>query len=89
MIRIDITEHAYDRMKQRLGWGRKTADRMAEIAYVEGVKHGETNGKLYRYISAHELSYMKKGNCFKMYGETVYCFVNHKDCETGEAIVSK
>lgn len=84
MVRIDITKHAYDRMKQRLGWNKKAAKRMAGVAYAEGIKHGETNGKLHSYISSRALTYMKKGNCIKIYGEAVYCFVNRKDDETGE-----
>ena len=88
MVRIDITEHAYDRMKQRLGWSRKAADRMAGVAYEEGIKHGETNGKLYRYITAQALAYMRKGNCIKIYGEAVYCFVNRKDDETEETVAT-
>lgn len=78
MIRIDITKHAYCRMKQRLGWGKKTAQRMAEVAYMRGVGHGETNGHLHKYISSQLLGYMKKGHCIKIYGETVFCFVKEK-----------
>ena len=86
MVRIDITEHAYDRMKQRLGWNRKAANRMAGVAYAEGINHGETNGKLYRYISAQTSSYMRKGKCIKIYGEAFFCFVKHKDEETGGTV---
>ena len=84
MVRIEITKHAYDRMKERLGLNKKAATRMAEIAYSDGIKHGDTNGQLYRYISSQAYAYMKKGYCLKIYGEAVYCFVNGKDEETGE-----
>ena len=57
---------------------------MAEIAYAEGIKHGDTNGRLYKYIAAQAYAYMKKGYCLKIYGEAVYCFVNGKDEETDE-----
>ena len=82
MVRIDITKHAYDRMKERLGLSKKAANRMAEIAYAEGIKHGDTNGRLYKYISSQAYAYMKKGYCLKIYGEAVYCFINGKDEET-------
>ncbi len=88
MVRIDITKHAYDRMKERLGLSKKAANRMAEVAYAEGIRHGETNGRLYRYISAQAYPYMKKGYCLKIYGEAVYCFINGKDEEAEETITS-
>lgn len=84
MVRIEITKHAYDRMKERLGLNKKAATRMAEIAYSDGIKHGDTSGQLYRYISAQAYAYMKKGYCLKIYGEAVYCFINRKDEETDE-----
>ena len=52
MIRINITKHAYDRMKERLGFSKKAAARMADVAYLEGISHRETNGRLNKYISS-------------------------------------
>lgn len=37
---IRITDHAYDRMKERLGWNRKAGERMAQKAFEQGVTHG-------------------------------------------------
>ena len=88
MFRIDITRHAYDRMKERLGLNKKAAARMAEMAYSEGIGHGEMNGRLNKYISAQASAYMKKGYCLKIYGEAVYCFINGKDEETEEDTTS-
>lgn len=88
MVRIEITKHAYDRMKEWLGLNKKAATRMAEIAYSDGIKHGDRSGQLYRYISAQAYAYMKKGYCLKIYGEAVYCFINGRDEETDEKISS-
>ena len=88
MVRIDISEHAYDRMKERLGLSKKSATRMAKVAYLEGISHGETNGRLYKYISSQAYAHMRKGFCLKIYGEAVYCFVNGQDEETGEDVTS-
>ncbi len=85
---MDITRHAYDRMKERLGLNKKAAARMAEMAYSEGIGHGEMNGRLNKYISAQASAYMKKGYCLKIYGEAVYCFINGKDEETEEDTTS-
>ena len=49
---VEITEHAYDRMKERLGWNRKAGQRMANKAYTEGKTHGETRGSLHRYLDS-------------------------------------
>lgn len=45
---IVITDHAYDRMKERLGWNKKAGARMAQKAYTDGTTHGETRGSLLR-----------------------------------------
>ena len=88
MIRIDVTRHAYDRMKERLGLNKKAAVRIAEMAYESGIRHGETNGRLYRYISKEARAYMRKGFCMKIYGETVFCFIDKVDQDGGERITS-
>ena len=86
MQKIAITDHAYDRIKERMGLNKKAADRIVTVAYRDGIQHSETKGTLYRYIGNLTRSYMKKGACFKIYGENVFCFVNQKDRESGEKI---
>ncbi len=88
MVRIEITKHAYDRMKERLGLSKKAAARMAGLAFADGIRHGETNGRLYRYISSQASSHRKKGCCPKIYGEAVYCFIYCKDAETDETMTT-
>ena len=41
-----VTKHAKQRIKQRCGVNKKSADRMAKIAYENGVKHSELTGNL-------------------------------------------
>lgn len=77
MITFEISEHAYDRMKERCGWTRKAATRMAELGYLEGIGHNKTSGQLFNYISNQAKQYMKKGACFKLYGENVFCFIKY------------
>lgn len=86
MQKIEITDHAYDRIKERMGLNKKAANRIVPVAYRDGIQHSETTGTLYRYIGSLTRSYMKKGACFKIYGENVFCFVNQKDRESGEKI---
>lgn len=72
---VKVTQHAYDRFKQRLGLNRKAADRMAEKVYVEGVRHSDTDGKLFKYIATITHKGMIKGDDIRLYGDVVYCFV--------------
>lgn len=74
---ISITEHAYDRMKERLGWNRKAGERMAQKAFVQGITHGETRGSLHRYLDGIFLSYNNANN-MKIYGEAIFIFRNDK-----------
>lgn len=81
---IKITDHAYDRAKERLGFNRKALARMAEIAFLEGIGHSETSGRLHKYIAARAASYMRKGQALRMYGEAVYCFNIRNNKATGK-----
>ena len=76
---IVVTKHAYDRFKERLGLNKKAANRMAKKVYVNGIKHGETTGELYKYISTITRKNMIKGDDIRIYGDTVYCFVRQGD----------
>ena len=72
-----ITEHAYERAKERLGWKHDVLDRMAEKALNEGVKHGDTKGTLHRYITKLWFEY-KHCNNVRIYGENIYFFCGNK-----------
>ena len=76
---IKVSEHAYDRFKERLGLNKKAANRMAKKVYVEGIKHGDTDGKVFDYISSITHKNMIRGNEIRLYGDTVYCYVNKGD----------
>lgn len=84
--KVEITNHTYDRIKERMGLNRRAADRIVPVAYRDGIQHSETTGNLYKYICSRTRSYKKKGTCFKIYGENVFCFVNQKDKESWEKI---
>ena len=66
-------------MKERMGLGRKTAERMAETAYFEGVVGEKTTGQLRKYISPLETANVEKGTHHKLYGEMVYCFYDYRN----------
>lgn len=68
-----ITKHAKKRMKQRCGVNKKSMDRIAEIAYENGLKHGELTGNLKKYVDGLYLKH-KAGNQIRLYGDKVYIF---------------
>lgn len=74
---IQITDHAYDRMKERLGWSRKAGERMAQKAYLEGQTHGETRGSLHRFLDGVFLSHGNANN-LRIYGEALFVFCGNK-----------
>lgn len=78
MGKIIVTQHAYDRMKERCGFNKKAADRMSKMAYEKGINHSEVKGDLFSYISKQCLARKIKGKKIKIYGEMVYCFVDTK-----------
>jgi hypothetical protein len=76
---LQVTKHALDRLKERLGLPRSAALRMATKAYNSGLKHGDLNGRLERYVSGITKCHMVKGAKVRLYGHHVFCFVENPD----------
>ena len=71
---INITTHAKHRIKERCG---KSTDRIAGIAFDNGLTVNDTSGSLNRFLTC--LSYHSDhGNNIKIYGDKVYIF----NCKT-------
>ena len=70
---VSVTQHAYDRAKERLRWRPEVLDKMAEKAFVDGVEHKDTKGSLNRYITKLWLEY-RRANNIRIYGENIYLF---------------
>lgn len=71
---IRISEHASDRIRERSGINKKAAQKLAERAYEQGIKHSETSGNLYRFISSITCSHKHKGTDIRLYGDKVFIF---------------
>ena len=71
-----ITEHAQDRAKERTGLNAHALERIATKALNEGVTHGETCGRLNRYLTKLYLTH-EKGNNNRIYGEYIFIFQNN------------
>lgn len=72
---VEITQHAYDRAKERLRWKRNVLDKMAEKAFYEGLTHSEMKGQLKKYISKLWFQY-RTANNVRIYGENIFFFSN-------------
>lgn len=70
-----ISNHAYTRMKERAGIGKKAACRLSSKAYTDGVGEDDVSGRLHKYIVTESTAYNRPGTSVKIYGEMVYCFV--------------
>ncbi len=73
----NVTEHAYERAKERLGWKSKVLEKMAEKAFLEGIKHKDTKGSLMRYMTKLWFKY-KHCNNVRIYGENIFFFCDNK-----------
>ncbi|MBO4510889.1 MAG: hypothetical protein J5718_06055 [Lachnospiraceae bacterium] len=80
---IAVTDHAYMRIKKRMGLSREAAVRMAEKAFDGGISHSETSGRLAKYIARKSLEYKKSGTRIVIYGEMVYCFCGARSTGRG------
>ena len=78
-MNIEISNHAFDRMHERLGLNKKAIIRMVEKAYKLGLTHNQASGNLYKYISQQHNLYKHKGSCIKIYGENVFIFNQQVD----------
>lgn len=68
-----ITDHALKRMKERCGIHRSAAQRLSDKAYTDGISHGETNGRLNKYITALYFQECTANN-IRIFADKVFIF---------------
>ena len=69
-----MTDHAFDRAKERCGWNRNAAQRMANKALADGVILTDTAGSLKRYIDKQHISH--PGHRSVIYGNSIFIFAD-------------
>lgn len=75
-----VTKHGQLRLKERAGFNRVAALRMAARALTEGISHGETTGRLRNYLDGlYRSNYV--ANNMRIHGEFIYLF-------TGETLIT-
>jgi len=75
IITITITPHAKARMLERMGLKKRSVDRVAVKALVEGQSHSETTGVLKDYL---DKMYVKKNTATNMKVSRGYVFLFNK-----------
>ncbi len=72
-----ISDHAYERAKERLGLSKKAIERMFSIALEKGLYQKHFSGKMKRYIDS--LSMNEHGSAkVRIYGQYVF-IIGRKD----------
>jgi hypothetical protein len=72
-MKIVITDHANNRLKERCGLQKKAKKRTVEIAFEKGILHSECVGRLKNYVD-HLYQSHGNGNNIRIYGNHVYIF---------------
>lgn len=68
-----VTEHAFERMKERCGWNAVAAQRMAQEALDNGIPHAETAGRLKRQMDRLYMQHHTANN-LRIFSNFVFVF---------------
>jgi predicted HAD superfamily Cof-like phosphohydrolase len=75
-MNVQVSHHAEQRIKDRIGVSKKIADKVAERALEKGITHSETTGRLRRLIDALYLK-DRRANNIRIYAEKIYLFADN------------
>lgn len=72
-MQVKVSRHAFQRIRERCGLNKKSAERLAQKAFDNGIRHGQTKGNLYKWVTAQ---YFKNENIDNLiiYGDNLYLF---------------
>lgn len=70
---INVTDHCYERAKERLSLSKNTFLKLAQKAFDIGLKHGDTKGSLKKYLDKLWFEHKHADNV-RIYGENIYIF---------------
>jgi hypothetical protein len=58
-LKMIVSDHAYERLKNRTGLKKKTFQKLVEESKIYGIKHKDTSGSLKKYF---DKVYLSNGN---------------------------
>lgn len=70
---VRVSKHASQRLKERCGLKKKSVHRMADIAFMKGMKEEDTSGQLNRFMVKLYCTNMDANN-IRIYGNYIYIF---------------
>lgn len=70
---VIVTNHAEDRTRERAGLPKRTVEKNAERAFIDGLEHWELKGSLKRFVDGLYLQH-KSANNIRIYCGNVYMF---------------
>ena len=70
---VRVSKHASRRLKERCGLNKKSVQRMADIAFTNGMKQEDATGQLNRWMASLYCANMDENN-IRIYGNYVYIF---------------
>ena len=72
-MEIQVSKHAETRLRERCGINRKSAQRIAEKAFNDGIQHSQTKGNLKKWVTSLYFN-NKAANNIRLYGDKAYIF---------------
>ena len=72
-MQIRVSRHALQRLRERCGLNKKSAERLAQKAYEKGIRHGQTKGNLNKWVTAQHFKNENIDNLI-IYGDNLYLF---------------
>jgi len=76
MITLLATNHANERARERIGWHRRTLDRMLERVFYDGLGLGDCPRRLHEFIAASVTA--EACGLTRIYGEHLYVFASDR-----------
>ena len=76
-MEVVVTQHADDRLKERLGLPKSARQSAAQRAFDKGKLHKEAKGKLKRYLDRCWLQHRTSNNV-RLYAEHIWFFADER-----------
>ena len=74
---VEVTKHAEERLIERCGLNKKSVQRIADKAYNNGIRHGQTKGHLKKWVDGLYFT-NKTANNIRLYGDKAFIFTNER-----------
>lgn len=70
---VTVSKRAVRRLKERCGLNKRSAQRMADKAFTDGIRHSDTRGRLNKWVTSLYF-YNRTADNIRLYGDKAYIF---------------